>query len=133
MFQHTAARRWLRQYYTSAISDLCVSTHSRPKAAAKGTDLTLKSWLVSTHSRPKAAASLLNNRCGTLRSFNTQPPEGGCQFCPAQLGSVLCFNTQPPEGGCRKVFNAYLKGVAVSTHSRPKAAAYQRQWGGWQS
>ena len=38
---------------------------------------------------------------------------------------VACFNTQPPEGGW---FTACLRGntVAVSTHSRPKAAGRRR-------
>ena len=34
-----------------------------------------------------------------------------------------CFNTQPPEGGCfAQAFNG-IAAMAVSTHSRPKAAA----------
>ena len=33
-----------------------------------------------------------------------------------------CFNTQPPEGGCDDNIEAWAR-EAVSTHSRPKAAA----------
>ena len=35
---------------------------------------------------------------------------------------VDCFNTQPPEGGCQRYDNCEQE-LAVSTHSRPKAAA----------
>ena len=55
-FQHTAARRRLRQLIAQYQHKRKVSTHSRPKAAAT-------SYAV-THRRQ--------------RSFNTQPPEGGC-------------------------------------------------------
>ena len=34
-----------------------------------------------------------------------------------------CFNTQPPEGGCLRILCLFLS-KRVSTHSRPKAAAY---------
>ena len=78
-----------------------VSTHSRPKAAAKILTAMAEDRLVSTHSRPKAAAP-------NARLY-------------VALG--LCFNTQPPEGGCSSsVLNSPLTSI-VSTHSRPKAAA----------
>ena len=112
---------------------MCVSTHSRPKAAA------FRKWIGDT----------------TYRGFNTQPPEGGCQqkqkvSCILQkfqhtaarrrlpdrrllspfLGmfqhtaarrrlrqfnkfthnSPPSFNTQPPEGGC------FLGGVKTSNY-----------------
>ena len=35
---------------------------------------------VSTHSRPKAAARHRRPFIYRVHSFNTQPPEGGCQF-----------------------------------------------------
>ena len=38
--------------------------------------------LVSTHSRPKAAARLMSNRILNC-CFNTQPPEGGCAYALA--------------------------------------------------
>ena len=34
-FQHTAARRRLDRFFTDNLSDVTVSTHSRPKAAGK--------------------------------------------------------------------------------------------------
>ena len=36
---------------------------------------------------------------------------------------MICFNTQPPEGGCPPRCRARCRRPAVSTHSRPKAAA----------
>ena len=39
---------------------------------------------------------------------------------------VVGFNTQPPEGGCAANAPGFKAGI-VSTHSRPKAAAW---WGG---
>ena len=39
---------------------------------------------------------------------------------------LACFNTQPPEGGCYAAGKP-LKGLIVSTHSRPKAAACKRR------
>ena len=77
--------------------------------------------------------------------FNTQPPEGGCIATNTNLPICNSFNTQPPEGGCihagrvrilsltfqhtaarRRLQGkqiAQSSGRAVSTHSRPKAAA----------
>ena len=77
-FQHTAARRRLLSLFKSGDVDFYVSTHSRPKAAAKPLNGTIiykefqhtatRRWLqpkkgeiiklstVSTHSHPKVAA-----------------------------------------------------------------------------
>ena len=121
---------------------------------------------VSTHSRPKAAG---NDRRRIRRytiSFNTQPPEGGWIGHLWNAKKIECFNTQPPEGGwvfqtssnihilwfqhtaarrrlvlclwhkhqqmlfqhtaARRRLGFFQAGVAkqkiVSTHSRPKAA-----------
>ena len=57
-----------------------VSTHSRPKAAAKDFENARTDAQVSTHSRPKAAASQALNLAKQSSCFNTQPPEGGCNF-----------------------------------------------------
>ena len=56
MFQHTAARRRLLANLDNALGGFGVSTHSRPKAAAKIMRRVSELPLVSTHSRPKAAA-----------------------------------------------------------------------------
>ena len=126
--------------------------------------------LVSTHSRPKAAARLMSNRILNC-CFNTQPPEGGCAYalaagCPRLVSThsrpkaavvkrtvilynrlfqhtaarrrlrsiwngrrriMKCFNTQPPEGGW-VVIDGRMSIYEVSTHSRPKAAAVQNQY-----
>ena len=121
-FQHTAARRRLRRARRRAWRNRHVSTHSRPKAAARAP--------VTWSLRPE--------------SFNTQPPEGGCPPPDGTPGVIESFqhtaarrrlrgqekafhfsggfNTQPPEGGCENAGAVYV-GVYVSTHSRPKAAA----------
>ena len=100
-FQHTAARRRLHFNLAGGCTLGEVSTHSRPKAAAK------RSAMPKT---PKAR-------------FNTQPPEGGCKMSFGFTSFTVCFNTQPPEGGC--IFCYFRRGcvLRVSTHSRPKAAA----------
>ena len=99
-FQHTAARRRLHLDLHLIEPDKHVSTHSRPKAAAKACHhLAVKQrfqhtaarrrlrrhifkhtieTMVSTHSRPKAAAFSSDFGRINRRSFNTQPPEGGC-------------------------------------------------------
>ena len=56
-FQHTAARRRLQRYKVKFRDIYVVSTHSRPKAAARiNGELCIYNTIVSTHSRPKAAA-----------------------------------------------------------------------------
>ena len=100
MFQHTAARRRLPPDGPPPERARVVSTHSRPKAAAR---------------HPAAKAALVG-------CFNTQPPEGGCPdrktlgSRPRSFQHTAArrrlpggrssqdgggrFNTQPPEGGC---------------------------------
>ena len=81
--------------------------------------------IVSTHSRPKAAA-----RHGVLRprlvsgGFNSQPPEGGCKSGHTSINSRAWFQlTAARRRLLNLVINDQLPGW-VSTHSRPKAAAY---------
>ena len=123
-----------------------VSTHSRPKAAASSelalsirldwfqhtaarrrllTTLQQYQWpiLVSTHSRPKAAAKQCAPCNDHKSGFNTQPPEGGCPRWLIRPPPLAGFNTQPPEGGCVNSGHLTATDGAVSTHSRPKAAA----------
>ena len=100
LFQHTAARRRLHVECGACFVAHVVSTHSRPKAAARKAPRCVGLLQVSTHSRPKAAAAAFWLR-------------GVC---------FVCFNTQPPEGGCPAA-SMPLQNVGVSTHSRPKAAA----------
>ena len=100
MFQHTAARRRLVNAPPSKLSAICVSTHSRPKAAG------LEEYGQA--------------RCPSA-GFNTQPPEGGWHSVLIHQLQFDCFNTQPPEGGWA-VSAMSAPVMAVSTHSRPKAA-----------
>ena len=58
-FQHTAARRRLPSMRVKFGKRFLVSTHSRPKAAAKFPYYFDEVKAVSTHSRPKAAATRL--------------------------------------------------------------------------
>ena len=81
-----------------------VSTHSRPKAAARARSWARTNNAVSTHSRPKAAAQSVADIITTPIGFNTQPPEGGCHTGVQGVVWGLGFNTQPPEGGCLTTF-----------------------------
>ena len=75
-----------------------VSTHSRPKAAAKrSTEQNRRLWFQHT-----AARRRLSENSGTD-------------------AAASCFNTQPPEGGCTDL-GTKVSIKPVSTHSRPKAA-----------
>ena len=60
-FQHTAARRRLRELSQDFQAQENVSTHSRPKAAAQINNNAIYQEIVSTHSRPKAAAHFFCN------------------------------------------------------------------------
>ena len=61
------------------------------------------------------------DRVRVVNSFNTQPPEGGWLIAIQRPSFGVCFNTQPPEGGWRQAVSV-CRLLAVSTHSRPKAA-----------
>ena len=141
-FQHTAARRrlqgaWivpvsLSRFNTQPPEGGCangggarpgdgVSTHSRPKAAARRS-LTLpragrfqhtaaRRRLPAGRAVPGAAVGFqhtaarrrlrpTNTTPKPTPGFNTQPPEGGCARRPGQRRPRAGFNTQPPEGGC---------------------------------
>ena len=99
-----------------------VSTHSRPKAAARITLLPRAPNLRFQHTAarrrlPGLGAALVQLvafqhtaarrrlLCGqwwdrTAQGFNTQPPEGGCGQRQQHPSHHQSFNTQPPEGGC---------------------------------
>ena len=98
-----------------------VSTHSRPKAAAKNSQGgSFVKAFQHTAARRRLPRCI---QCERLKhGFNTQPPEGGCVSWFSLPFQAACFNTQPPEGGCAfNIFSFAL--IQVSTHSRPKAAA----------
>ena len=81
---------------------------------------------VSTHSRPKAAAHGLIQLKRRRRGFNTQPPEGGCLKRLMNKRKELVF--QHTAARRRLPYKKALSGldILVSTHSRPKAAAFVR-------
>ena len=101
LFQHTAARRRLRCRWQNSRAIMCfntqppeggwpriakeageawVSTHSRPKAAAKQTAQSKpKSRFQHTAARRRLALNQQIKDKGYC-SFNTQPPEGGCYW-----------------------------------------------------
>ena len=143
-FQHTAARRRLPANGGTDYAIKMVSTHSRPKAAARRPNriafkhdrfntqppeggcmsffVVIVFYLVFQHTAarrrlPAATQGFLHY----IACFNTQPPEGGCAATQGFLHYIACFNTQPPEGGCRGAVGS-PKTPVVSTHSRPKAA-----------
>ena len=78
--------------------------------------------MVSTHSRPKAAArrgvALLSQR----GCFNTQPPEGGCKKLLQKIYLRLVSTHSRPKAAAINLSLTDNRGL-VSTHSRPKAAA----------
>ena len=123
MFQHTAARRRLAWCVEATYQQLCVSTHSRPKAAG---NFVIRpdgsAECVSTHSRPKAAGNLPSSRALAAICFNTQPPEGGW----LRISSIsFCVSMFQHTAARRRLGNKCVKkllGNNVSTHSRPKAA-----------
>ena len=100
-FQLTAARRRLDSDQATPLSEVTVSTHSRPKAAGTFITDSKGRLIVSTHSRPKAAGHPKDNIHIIMVSTHSRPKAAG-------------------KTGCHD------KGVcAVSTHSRPKAAGGQ--------
>ena len=104
-----------------------VSTHSRLKAAGGPSSWSaLGKWRFNTQP-PEGGWLRPNRRFRPVACFNTQPPEGGWLLVAVVPLAALCFNTQPPEGGWAvgQLDNLQL---AVSTHSRLKAAGKQNGW-----
>ena len=77
-----------------------VSTHSRPKAAAKSNLLVGYPQTVSTHSRPKAAAIDVIVYGGNDEVSTHSRPKAAARLDYQALQWATGFNTQPPEGGC---------------------------------
>ena len=128
LFQHTAARRRLPAC-AAAILPKVSFQHTAARRRLR--------WPDACHRH-------------LLAGFNTQPPEGGCRFFRVLFLWMRSFNTQPPEGGCtiirdpknivfkfqhtaarrrlRVFYEAKDGEILVSTHSRPKAAAFWRKF-----
>ena len=84
---------------------------------------------VSTHSRPKAAARYIAVNGSLLISFNSQPPEGGCSVSSCVYRAVA-FQLTAARRRLRYSTARDHPYMSVSTHSRPKAAANVVR-GGW--
>ena len=121
LFQHTAARRrlpgagrWVR------LSKMFQHTAARRRLPPAAFPLRPPREFQHTAARRRLRVPADGGRAGGC--FNTQPPEGGCSSARVLRRQLLGFNTQPPEGGCPSEATT-LSTSAVSTHSRPKAAA----------
>ena len=123
-----------------------VSTHSRPKAAAALTQYQSIIKCCFNTQPPEGGCPLCPFPLYVADSFNTQPPEGGC-LVKSTAGDCFCgfqhtaARRRLPNLGLafagiklfqhtaarRRLLPAIEKNapeIAVSTHSRPKAAAY---------
>ena len=99
-FQLTAARRRLDSDQATPLSEVTVSTHSRPKAAGTFITDSKGRLIVSTHSRPKAAGCLKwSSNVLEYVSTHSRPKAAGCAIYHL-IYCTQCFNSQPPEGGC---------------------------------
>ena len=59
-----------------------------------------------------------------IESFNTQPPEGGCGYNPRKTRAPPAVSTHSRPKAAAIFFAALFIPIIVSTHSRPKAAAF---------
>ena len=122
-FQHTAARRRLPA--TGVMAAHCLTfqhTAARRRLPVCPCLLSAKKRFQHTAARrrlPRETSGVVARQC-----FNTQPPEGGCLCLYPHQSVCRCFNTQPPEGGCLQRHRRDGRKHPVSTHSRPKAAAH---------
>ncbi len=101
-----------------------VSTHSRPKAAARANAPDYWARHVSTHSSPKAAAY---NERNTQHHccFNTQPRGGGCNILVVRKNAEGKFQHTAARRRLLDLDKSeYVP--AVSTHSRAEAAASRK-------
>ena len=121
-FQHTAARRRLRNQCGLDIIGMWVSTHSRPKAAAEKVFASNAKQGVSTHSRPKAAANIFKISFDSIL-FQHTAARRRLQMC--KYAFTLGRGFQHTAARRRLLFWLFfvLYQWFVSTHSRPKAAA----------
>ena len=116
-FQHTAARRRLRRCQPGEPISRRFNTQPPEGGCPEPAQLRQSACWVSTHSRPKAAAKRVEYSLEKNHCFNTQPPEGGCQIRAAPPRFLRCFNTQPPEGGCLGRFGG--AGVRLCFNTQP--------------
>ena len=123
LFQLTAARRRLQAFSSGFGSEQRVSTHSRPKAAAK---LQFGNWVKALFQLTAARRRLPPNTSSTIRTPKFQLTAarrrlllrrdggGGAHYVSThsrpkaaafvkrlERMGLIRFNSQPPEGGCR--------------------------------
>ena len=103
-FQHTAARRRLHACGFSDQSTKDVFQHTAARRRLPCVDLTLE----------------------TQQCFNTQPPEGGRPAAPLKNRHGCRFQHTAARRRLLSWIARIRAGCAVSTHSRPKAAASRR-------
>ena len=107
--------------HSLTLSFVCVSTHSRLKAAGVYGHLIAHLNFCFNTQPPKGGWISCFIHFPSVRSFNTQPPKGGWRLDRAWSLRLCCFNTQPPKGGWSAPVWADDTPL-VSTHSRLKAA-----------
>ena len=103
-----------------------VSTHSRSKAAARYASACRSSvpfQLTAARRRLRGDASRRLSRC----CFNSQPPEGGCVISAALMRISHQFQLTAARRRLHSVIVEDDPARPVSTHSRSKAAAFQRR------
>ena len=80
----------------------------------------------SFNTQPREGGCRGDTRSTAIRfGFNTQPREGGCAEWATNTIPERGFNTQPREGGCIEC-DPNFADTGVSTHSRAKAAAFDK-------
>ena len=107
--------------YRSTLT-FCFNTQPHEGGCVSEANLAL-STEVSTHSRTKAAALVHADNPAFAKSFNTQPHEGGCFSALVRI--TLSPQFQHTAARRRLLIDeaAFHEDLAVSTHSRTKAAA----------
>ena len=107
LFQHTAARRRLREYtVVILVKNEFQHTAARRRLLRKQR---LRAFIDKSFNTqpPEGGCSSVTRSTFTVNGFNTQPPEGGCPVMPCSVWVSSCFNTQPPEGGCFSLHRAF--------------------------
>ena len=124
LFQHTAARRRLLKLGDTSFNLLMFQhTAARRRLPGKKNDPALVDKFQHTAARRRLPLPFV----GQKRMFLFQHTAARRRLlflknlCQRYRGS---FNTQPPEGGCLHRTLWFAASTAVSTHSRPKAAAF---------
>ena len=119
-FQHTAARRRLRSWLGNAGRGVVFQHTAARRRLLRWIGQRIKDFFVSTHSRPKAAAKPSARKQQAKHGFNTQPPEGGCESIALSLITIGMFQhtaarrrLQPlPQPASAKAFTPLFRQAA---------------------